>query len=82
MMPPPPQVMFLPRPRLKKPTSPRVPTLLPFDRDAHCLGRVLHNEASLCLGGLLMRSISEGMPKRLLGTMQSVLSVTMPPSRL
>ena len=30
MMPPDPHVMFLPRPRLKMPTSPRVPTARPL----------------------------------------------------
>ena len=44
MIPPDPQVMFFPRPRLKNPTSPPVPSSLPSMAHAHRLGGVLDHE--------------------------------------
>ena len=76
MMPPDPDVMVFPRPRLNTPTSPIVPRSRPRYRPPIACAASSTTKASRSAQSPAIRSTSDGRPKRCVGTTQRVCRVT------
>src|SRR5882724_2979612 len=76
MIPPDPHVRFLPRPRLKNATSPRVPSRLPLYLPPIACAASPTTNTPLSLHRVLTRSTSEGSPRRCMGKTQRVRSLS------